>query len=133
MAELTPRHDESKPKPIRDRLWWIATAPSVWALHFLACYITAAIWCEKFAGKSEMTTLWWWIGAYTLVALTVIIAIAVASYRNFRRGDPPLPYEFDDPSDRTHFLGFTAFLLAMLSLVATSFTALVFVLVRSCE
>lgn len=67
------------------------------------------------------------------MAVTMIVAIGAASYRNFRRADPPLTYEFDDPTDRTHFLGFTAFLLSLLSLIATLFTALVFVMVRSCD
>jgi len=47
------KHDESRPKPIRNRLWWIVISPLVWSLHFLACYITTAIWCEKYAATSD--------------------------------------------------------------------------------
>jgi len=133
MQTTSVKPNESKPKSIRDRLWWIAAAPSAWAIHFLACYVTSAIWCEKYASDNRMATLWLWIGGYTLIAVTAIIAVGVLSFRNFRRGDPPLPYDFDDPTDRTHFLGFTAFLLSALSLIATGFTVLVFVLVRSCN
>ncbi|TWT94319.1 hypothetical protein Pla100_39300 [Neorhodopirellula pilleata] len=125
--------DESKPKPIRHRLWWIVIAPTLWAIHFLACYVTVAIWCEKAARPDAGGPPLVWIMAYSVVAMAGIIWVGVLSYRNFRKGDPPLPYDFDDPSDRTHFLGFTAFLLALLSGIATLFTVLVFVLVKTCD
>nr|WP_202908851.1 transmembrane prediction [Roseimaritima ulvae] len=127
------KHDESRPKPIRDRLWWVVSAPSLWALHFLACYITAAIWCEKASHPEQMSFLYALITGYSVVALVGIAAVGWLSYRNFRRGDPPLPYDFDDPQDRTHFIGFTTFLLAALSGIATLFTVLVFVLVGTCD
>lgn len=133
MQSIAPKPNESKPRSIRDRLWWIVAAPSIWAIHFLACYVTAAIWCEKYASDGRMSTLWIVIGGYTSIAVPAIIAVGIVSFRNFRRGDPPFPYDFDDPTDRTHFLGFTAFLLSGLSLIATAFTVLVFVLVRSCD
>ena len=39
MWRLLPREVES--------LWTLFTAPVVWALHFLACYVGAAVFCEK--------------------------------------------------------------------------------------
>ncbi|KLU05986.1 putative transmembrane protein [Rhodopirellula islandica] len=117
---------------MRMRLWWIAISPTVWAIHFLASYITAAIWCEKMMA-GNLRPLQFSVAIYTAIALPAIGWVGWASYRNFRRGDPPVPYDFDDPTDRTHFLGFTAFLLSVLSVVATLFTALVFVLIGSCD
>ena len=35
----------------RQSLWLLIVSPSMWAAHFLPCYITAAVWCEKFAGR----------------------------------------------------------------------------------
>lgn len=133
-SEGLPRHDESKPQPIRHRLWWITISPTLWAIHFLVCYIGAAIWCERYAGSpNSLGPLLTLVSVATVVALAGILVIAWLSFKNFRAGDPPLPYDFNDPEDRSHFLGFTAFLLSALSLIATLFTALVFVLVRSCD
>ncbi len=133
MQDTMQQHDASAPKPIRKRLWWIVLSPSVWAIHFLACYLTVAIWCAK----SDSSTITGWllgmVGAYTLVAVAAISSIAASSYESFRRDDPDLEHEFDDPSDRTSFIGFTAFLLSLLSLIATLFTALALLMVRSCD
>ncbi len=120
-------------KPVTTTLWWIAIAPALWAAHFLACYVSAAIWCEKFASGGEKVWLNTAITAFSVIALTGIAWVAWSSLRNFRRGNPTLPYDFDDPEERTHFLGFTAFLLAILSGIATLFTVLVFLLVGSCD
>ena len=127
------KYDESQPKPIRNRLWWIVISPLVWSLHFLACYITTAIWCEKYAATSDSKMLFGGVAVYTLAAVGAIGVVACLSFLNFRQRDAPLPYDFDDPADRTRFLGFTAFLLSVLSLIATLFTAIVFVMVRSCD
>ncbi len=132
MTYGTKQHDESDPKPIRKSLWWIALAPSIWAIHFLACYLTVAIWCEKVSSYGSDRLLWL-ICIYSVVAIAGIAIVGWLSFRNFRRHDPPVPYDFDDPHDRTNFLGFTAFLLALLSGIATLFTMLVFLFVRSCD
>ena len=34
-----------------ESLWAMIVAPTIWAVHFLACYILAAIWCAK-AGRA---------------------------------------------------------------------------------
>lgn len=133
MQATNPREVESKPHPIRRGLWWIVLSPMVWAFHFLACYVTVAIYCEKFSSNSHHEWLWCLIGGYTAVAVAAIGVIACRSFRGFRQADPPLPYDFDDPSDRTHFIRFTAFLLSLLSLIATLFTALALLIVRSCD
>jgi len=133
-----PVHDRDDPRSLRQRLWWIAIAPSLWAVHLLVCYIAAAIWCEKVARPQSPRPpspipLWIVVAAATVVVVIVILVIARLSWRNFRRSDQALPLTFDTPEERTAFLGFTAFLLSVLSLVATLFTVLVFVLVRSCD
>ena len=136
--ESIRKHSPDAHRSIRHRLWWIATAPSLWAVHLLACYIAAAIWCEKVGRPASpnppaATPLWIFVGVVTAIAVVGILIVARLSWRNFRHRDPPLPFDFDVPNERTEFLGFTAFLLSMLSLVATLMTALVFVLIRSCD
>lgn len=79
-------HDDST-KSLRNRLWWITLAPSIWASHFLACYLTAAIWCEKFVSPqhpfSEIDRL---VAIYTAIALSAILFIGWKSYRHYDRG-----------------------------------------------
>src|SRR5690606_36192532 len=38
------RHDPAV-AAAREGVWTLAAAPAVWALHFLACYVVAAVWC----------------------------------------------------------------------------------------
>jgi len=127
------KHDQSQPKSIRDRLWWVVISPSVWAVHFLACYLTVAIWCEKYSATGSPTTLGALIAIYTVIAVAVISVVAWASLKTFWHGDVTIPFDFDEPGDRTNFLGFTALLLSLLSLIATLFTVLAVVVVRSCD
>jgi heme/copper-type cytochrome/quinol oxidase subunit 3 len=102
--------------------------------HFLACYITTAIWCEKFAESADDTApILWLIVPYTLLAAVVICVTGWLSYQDHRRGPSSIPYDRGTEEDRRGFVGFATFLLSMLSLIATLFTALVFVLVRSCD
>lgn len=118
----------------RQSLWMLTIGPSVWALHFLACYITAAVWCEKFAGREA--ALGWVRGAiaiYTVAALIGIGLNARAGWRRHRFGAGELPHDFDTPEDRHRFLGFATFLLAALSAVAVIFTALVALFFYDCR
>ncbi|MFG0262799.1 MAG: transmembrane prediction [Novipirellula sp. JB048] len=127
------QHDDSKPTAIRHRLWWIVISPLVWSLHFLTCYITSAIWCQKYAATGDPDELRLFIAVVTGIAVLAISVVAWLSFKNVRTSEATVPYDFDDPAERTHFLGYTAFLLSLLSLVATLFTALVYVIVRSCD
>ena len=112
------------PKEI-ESLWTLFTAPVVWALHFLICYVGAAIFCEKpdFLGM-EFNGLRIAIGAVTLLALAMIVTSALLAWRQwgFGTGDPP----HDNPTrrDRALFQGYATLLLSGLSFVAVIFTAL---------
>ena len=115
-------------------LWTLAASPTLWAVHFMACYLTAAIWCAK-AGPAQ-TSLWTVrlaIAVYTVVALAAIAAIGYGGYRRHALGSTELPHDDDTPEDRTRFLGFATLLLSGLSAVAVAYSALVAVFVRSCE
>src|SRR5687768_6027233 len=43
MTSTTP------PVRLRDNLWLLTIAPAIWAVHLLISYISAAVWCAKFA------------------------------------------------------------------------------------
>jgi len=125
MWHLLPRQVES--------LWTLFTAPVVWALHFLACYIAAAIFCEKpgFLGM-DFDTLRLAIAAVTVLSLATIVLSAALAWRQwgFGAGDPP----HDDPTrrDRLLFQGYATLLLSGLSFVAVIFTALPAVFIDGC-
>lgn len=127
------------PKPsiqsnrFRERLWWLVLAPSTWAAHFLACYLTAAVWCAKSAKPSSLVPIQGLIAGYTVVAIVVIAVIGTLSFRSSRIASSTMPHDVDSPDEHAQFVGLAALLLSLLSFVATCFTALVFFYVRTCD
>lgn len=125
MWHLLPRELES--------LWTLFTAPVVWALHFLLCYVTTAIFCEKpdLLGL-DFVSLRIAIAAITVLALAMIVISALLAWRQwgFGTGDPP----HNDPTrrDRLLFQGYATLLLSGLSFVAVIFTALPALFITEC-
>lgn len=125
MWRLLPREVES--------LWTLFTAPVVWALHFLACYVSAAIYCEKpgILG-ADFNTLRMAIMILTGLSLAMIAVSVLLAWRQwgFGAGDPP----HDDPTrrDRLLFQGYATLLLSGLSFVAVIFTALPALFITEC-
>lgn len=118
----------------RDQLLPLFAGPTIWSLHFLACYVLVAIVCEKTAGDPDS----FWsarlaIAAFTAVAL---VAIAVAGFWAWRQtGAAPerhAPYDRPTQPDRRQFLGHTQLLLNAMSAVAVIYNALPALLIRSC-
>ena len=118
-----------------ESLWAMIIAPTIWALHFLACYILAAIFCAK-AGTpaADLASVRWWIAGLTVAALAGIAACAVQAFRlgHFREGKAA-PHDADTIHDRRRFLAYATLLLSGLSFVATLFVALPAVFVASCR
>ncbi len=105
-------------------LWMLAAAPAIWAGHFLLSYITAAVWCAKFAGRDgPLAPVHSAIAWYTAFALTAIALVALSGYKRHGRGFETDEHETDTPDDRRRFLGFAALLLAGFSAVATIYVA----------
>jgi Kef-type K+ transport system membrane component KefB len=114
-------------------LWTLFTAPVVWAVHFLICYVGAALFCEKpelFGTDFERLRIG--IAIITVLALAMIVLSALLAYRQwgFGMADPP----HDDPTsrDRILFQGYATLLLSGLSFVAVIFTALPALFVTEC-
>jgi hypothetical protein len=125
---VTPR------TPDRGSLWLLTIAPTLWAMHLLLCYVTAAIWCAKFAlpgGALDGTrTVIAW---YTVAAL---VGIAVVGWEGFRRhsyGTEANTHDLDSPGDRHRFLGFATLLLSGLSAVAVIYAAFAATLFDTCR
>jgi hypothetical protein len=117
-----------------ESLWRLTAAPVIWAVHFLASYCTAAIWCAKLAGPDgALGSVRVAIAVYTVLAL---IGIGITGWQAFRRhsfGATTVPHDFDSRESRHRFLGFATLLLSALSAVATLYVALAAVFIGSCH
>ena len=118
----------------RQRLWIVAASPAIWSVHFLACYITAAIWCGVVAGRdAPLSSARLAIAIYTAIALAAIGAVGWMGFRAQRLGSETPPHDADSPEDRHRFLGLATVLLSGLSAVATIYSALAAVFIETCE
>lgn len=116
-----------------ESLWLLILSPVLWAVHFLLCYLTAAIWCAKLAGPDgSLGSVRVAITVYTVLALLGIGIIGWQAFRRHTFGNTTAPHDFDSPAGRHGFLGFATFLLSALSAVATLYAALAAVFIRSC-
>jgi hypothetical protein len=130
---------EVKPRTLdRGSLWLLTIAPTIWAAHLLLSYITAAIWCARYAERSDplngiRTAIAW----YTVLAL---VGITVIGWEGFRRhsylgagGTEATTHDLDTPEDRHRFLGFATLLLSGLSAVAVLYAALAAMYFHTCR
>jgi hypothetical protein len=121
-----PEQDES--------LWVLTVSPTIWAVHFLLSYISAAIWCEKVAGRDGgLEEIRLAITVYTALALVGIVIVGWRGFSRHRFGSTTGPHDFDTRESRHRFLGFATLLLSTLSAVATLYVALVVIFIRSCH
>lgn len=118
----------------RQTLWLLAASPTIWATHFLASYLTAAIWCAKATDRdASLGTARTAIAVYTVVALVAIAVVTFIALRRKSYGVDAVPHDFDSPAERHRFLGFASLLLSGLSAVATIFVALAAYFLRWCS
>ena len=123
MVRLVPKQIES--------LWTLFTAPVVWALHFLTCYVVAAVWCAK-RGDAGFGIVQASIAAATLVALALIVLSSWLAWRQWGFGTQDPPHDDPTAKDRTLFQGFATLLLSGLSFVAVLYVALPLLFFRGC-
>lgn len=116
-----------------ESLWVLAISPTLWALHFLLSYGTAAVWCAKVAGDGgSLFGARVAIAVYTALGLLGVFIAGLRGFRRHRFAGSPLPHDADTPDDRHRFLGFATLLLSGLSAVAIVYSALAAVFVGSC-
>ncbi len=116
-------------------LWRVIAAPIVWAVHFLFCYVFAAIYCEKLGRDASLDTATWVIVGATVLALALI---GLSTHRLWRvRGrsltDNDLEYEHNTPEERHRFLSHVALMLCVLSAVAVLYVAIPMLYLTSCR
>ena len=96
----------------RGGLWRLTAGPLVWAIHFLASYVTAAVWCARTMPAASLG----WRG-----------------WQRHRAGRQPPPHDEATAGDRHRFLGLATALLCGLSFVAVAYTALGAVMIGTCR
>jgi hypothetical protein len=137
---MTRTHQESTSKS--DTLWMLTIAPAIWAAHLMLSYITAAVWCAKFAGADGSlggvrTAIAWYTGF-------ALIGIVFIGWEGFRRHSHPstalgaggtetTTHDLDSADDRHRFLGFATLLLAGISAVATIYVAFASLVFETCR
>lgn len=125
MVRLIPKEVET--------LWTLFTGPVVWALHFLACYAAAAVYCAKASQVTfPFSTLRLALAGVTFFALAAILGAAWLAWRQwgFGSGDPP--HDAPTRQDRLLFQGFATLLLSGLSFVAVIFVSVPLLFIEVC-
>ena len=118
----------------RESLWRLVVSPLIWAAHFMACYVTAAMWGAKQVERTaDLTAVRWAVLGYTVVALIGIGLNGWDGWRRHRFGQEELPHNLDTPGDRHRFLGFATVLLAAMSGIATVFAGIVALYFHDCR
>jgi small-conductance mechanosensitive channel len=116
-------------------LWRVIAAPIVWAVHFLFCYVFAAVYCEKLGRDAPLDVATWVIVGATVVAL---LLIGLSTHHLWRvRGrsltDNDFEYEHNAPEERHRFLSHVALMLCVLSAVAVLYVAIPMLYLTSCR
>lgn len=118
----------------REWPWALAVSPTIWAVHFMVCYVAAAVWCAKFAEpRDPLSPIRLAIFVVTAVALLAIGVVGYLGYRRHQLGAATLPHDDDTPEDRHRFLGFATLLLSGLSAVGVIYAAMAAVFIDTCQ
>jgi hypothetical protein len=131
---MTTNEPKNQPHKHEESLWWLAVPPLIWVGHFLACYVTAAVWCEKMVPPEGELGVVRWVGVgYTGAALVALSVMGGRYWRRHRFEGGTAPHDEDDTRDRYRFLGFAGLLLSALCAIAITFAALPFLFITSCH
>lgn len=114
-------------------LWTLIVPPTVWALHFLFCYIYAAIRCAKSGPAEVIGDVRGAIAIATVVSLLVVLADGYVAWAHSQVEDDPSPHQESTDEDQLRFLATAKLLLAGLSFIAIVFTALPAFLFEDCR
>lgn len=104
-------------------VWILVAAPTIWAVHFVASYVIAAVWCAK-VGPSLVEPRWI-IALLGLIGIALIVWLGRIAMRRY--GGIFLVFEeITDSSERgrDRFIGHVSLLLCVLSAVAILFTVI---------
>ncbi len=126
MKSFIPREVET--------LWTLFTAPTVWALHFVVCYATVAVFCARgIAAEVSFDTVRMALGLVTMLALAMIVLSAWLAWRQWGFGADDPPHDEATRNARTLFQGFATLLLSGLSFVAVLYMAIPMIFIAECQ
>lgn len=117
-------------RALKVTLWTLIVPPSIWAVHFLFCYLWVAVSCAKI-GAFPRFPIAFLIG--TIVALAMIAAAGAIAWVQARGPGDDAPHEQGTDIDRLRFLAKSTLLLAGLSFVAVLFTAAPALMLEDCR
>lgn len=116
-------------------LWSVIISPSIWALHFLACYIAAAIYCEKLGRDTPLDSVRMLVIVVTVLALGGIFWSGIRLWRVHDRSltNNDFEYEHNTPEERHRFLSHVALMLSVLSAIAVIYVAIPMLYLETCR
>jgi hypothetical protein len=116
-------------------LWRVIAAPIVWALHFLFCYVYAAIYCEKTGRGASLDQPTLVVIGATVVALGLIGLSTRHIWRVRARSltDNDFEFEHNTPEERHRFLSHVALMLCVLSAVAVLYVTIPMLYLSTCR
>lgn len=120
--------------PEVETLWTLFTAPIVWALHFLICYVAVAIFCAKRLPEGfSFDTVRVGLVVVTVMALAMILFSGWLAWRQWGFGADDPPHDEPTRDARTLFQGFATLLLSGLSFVAVIYAAIPLIFIAECQ
>lgn len=116
-------------------LWRVIAAPVIWALHFLFCYVYAAVYCEKAGRTASLDHPTLVVIVATLVALAGIGLSTNHIWRVRARSltDNDFEFEHNTPEERHRFLSHVALMLCVLSAVAVLYVTIPMLYLSTCR
>ncbi len=117
-------------RKLKVTLWTLIVPPTVWAGHFLFCYLWVAVSCAKIGAFARFPVAFT-IG--TIVALAIITGSGAIAWVQSRAPGDDAPHEQGTDIDRLRFLAKSTLLLAGLSFVAVLFTAVPALMLEDCR
>ena len=117
----------------RQGLWELTVGPAIWAGHFLASYMVAAVWCGNAGAHARFGTMTAVFAVATAGALVAVAWVAWDGWTRYNHGEAVPSHHKDTPEDRHRFLGLATLLLAVLSAVSIVYTAVAVAMLRGCS
>ncbi|WP_061938012.1 hypothetical protein [Aureimonas sp. AU22] len=118
----------------RDSLVTMIATPTVWALHFLFCYVATAVACapnaDIFKAIGGVRAA---IGVATVLSLLFCWFAGFRAWREWRQAGGKPPHDQPTDEDRERQMELASALLSGLSFLAIIFTALPALLVVDCR
>lgn len=111
----------------------VFAGPFVWLAHFLASYVTVAVWCGRFTPDGLLGSVRWGLAVLTLIAVAGELIIAWRGFKAYRYGVVIDTVDHETVSEeRRRLLAFVTWVLAGMSLTATVYVALPLWLLPRC-